>query len=351
MSTILGKSPSWIQLRNWEYYPVYIVYFPILFIWLYYSLKTWDLFFFARVNPTIHSGGMAGESKYSILTLFPEEFIPKTIVIETGERSPEDIFHAMTEAGLDFPIITKPDIGNRGFLVERIEDKDELLVYSHRVKARFLIQEYIDLPVELGVFYVKYPGEKNGRITSLTQKTFLSVEGDGKSNVGQLMQLDDRSILQIERIEASNPEMLNQVPELGQLYMIEPIGNHNRGTRFENGSALIDQALENYFNEICENVDQIHYGRFDIRCKGIEDLKRKGKFIILEFNGVNSEVTHVYDPNYPMLKAYQDIFRHWKMMYEISVMQKAKGIPSMRLSEAIKTLRAYLKHKRTEGKR
>jgi hypothetical protein len=40
---------------------------------------------------------------------------------------------------------------------------------------------------EIGVFYVRYPNEKQGRITGIVAKEFLIVTGDGVSTIAQLL--------------------------------------------------------------------------------------------------------------------------------------------------------------------
>jgi hypothetical protein len=61
----------------------------------------------------------------------------------------------------------------------------------------------------------------------------------------------------------------------------------------------------------------------------------------MEINGVNAEPTHIYHPDYGILKAYRDIFSHMKIIYEISEQNRSLGIKPKRLlpflTELIKT--------------
>ena len=70
-------------------------------------------------------------------------------------------------------------------------------------------------------------------------------------------------------------------------------------------------------------------------------------FKILEFNGIASEPAHIYDPEYPILQAYKDLYKHWKIIYEIGKVQRAKGIKSMNLHEAFESVINYFNYMRS----
>ena len=65
--------------------------------------------------------------------------------------------------------------------------------------------------------------------------------------------------------------------------------------------------------------------RFDVKFKNWETLLAGKDFKIIEINGVNAEPTHIYDPKYKLVKAYQDIFFHMDIIYEISKQNRALG--------------------------
>jgi len=111
-----------------------------------------------------------------------------------------------------------------------------------------------------------------------------------------------------------------------------------------NGNKYIDKKLEKVFDKIALEMEGIHYGRFDMKCQSIELLKEASKFKILEFNGIASEPAHIYDPEYSTIQAYRDIFRHWKIIYELSKVQRTKGVSSMSWNEAYQSVRSYLQY-------
>ncbi|MEZ4952655.1 MAG: D-alanine--D-alanine ligase [Saprospiraceae bacterium] len=342
----IKSSTFYIKLTNWEYWPMYVANFPLLMTWLWFALRARKLFFFSAVNPVIETGGMWGESKYNILKRIPASHLPKTIFVKKGQGF-SWIKNKITELNLIYPIIAKPNIGERGTLVVKIKNEEALFNYFNKNKIDFIIQEFISFPVELAVMHHRMPGEKKGAVTSICIKETLKVIGDGQSTVRQLMEQKERAKLQIERFEIESPEILKIVPKPQETLELEPIGNHCRGTMFLNGNHHIDDQLTAAFNEVASQMDDIYYGRFDLKCASIEDLKNGKGFKIMEYNGIGAEPAHIYDPAYPFLKKYRDIFNHWKIIYKIYKIQKKKGVKAMSVKEAITRLKAYSNYQKS----
>ena len=336
---IFKNSPFFIKLFNWEYWPIWLANIPLIFIWLWFALKARKLFFFTAVNPVIETGGVMGESKINILNRIPKEVLPKTIFV-SEDADFQGVLMKVKSLKLDYPIIAKPDVGERGLLVSKIKNEAHLQEYFETNKINFLIQEFVDLPQEWAVMHHRFPDSNGGTITSICIKESLKVKGNGKSNIRTLMAQKPRSILQIERFEKEFPNLLNQVPKEGEIVELEPIGNHSRGTKFLNGNHLIDNELIETFNRIAAQMDDIYYGRFDMKCESKEAVKN-GNFKVLEYNGIAAEPAHIYDPDYPFFKKYRDIYRHWKIIYKIYKVQKKKGVKSMTWKEMKASYKKY----------
>ena len=335
------RSPFWTKWGSWEYWPVYITNIPTVLYWLYYALRSRKLFFFSVVNPVIETGGVLGESKINILNRIPAAYLPETLYVRAADRNFGALLERIEAAEIGYPLIVKPDIGERGFLVEKINDAAELERYFSAVKVDFLVQEFVDHPLELSVFYYRMPGQEQGTVSSICIKEMLAVEGNGESTVEELMQNSPRASLQLERFRNSKPELLKRVVAKGKTELLEPIGNHCRGTKFLNGNHYIDDQIHRVFDTIGLQMEGIYYGRFDMKCESIAALREGSGVKILEFNGVAGEPAHIYDPTYPIRKAYQDIWRHWGVIYEISSVQIAKGVKPMTWREAWQRIRDY----------
>lgn len=312
-----NTTPVWFgKLVNYEYWPIWLFYFPISFYIIYLACKAKSTTYFTNVNPNIKHSGLFRYSKFGVLQHIPDEYKPKGILIKQGEFSDLKIH------GFTFPIITKPDMGERGKGVALIQDIYALKKYVANNPGDFIIQEYCDFQEEAAVFYIRKPSEKKGRITSFTTKKFLEVTGEGKSTICQLMSSSFRAKLQIHR---QKPEFLNTIPQKGEKIKIEAIGNHNRGTRFINANHLITDQLTDVFDQISQCIPDFFYGRYDLKYTNLSDLESGKNFQIVELNGINSEPVHIYDQSTGLILAYKDFFKHYHDMYEISVENKKAG--------------------------
>lgn len=341
------RSSFYVKWTNWEYYPVYIANIPTVFFWIYFGIRSRSLFFFSAVNPVIETGGVMGESKINILNRLPVHTIPKTIFIKKGKSTLDDILKKIHTANIHFPLVAKPDIGERGFLVEKLESPEALAIYLEKINVDFIIQDFIDSPLEISVLYYRLPESKQGKITSVCVKKTLSVTGDGTSTIETLMQNYPRARFQLDRFRKDHPTLLEKKLEAGENFELEPIGNHSRGTTFLNGNEHIDATLEKVFDAIALEMEGIYYGRFDMKCESIAQLKKGQGFKVLEFNGIASEPAHIYDPDYSTIQAYRDIFSHWKIIYQISKIQRRKGVRPMSWKEAFQSVRTYFNYMRT----
>ncbi len=313
------------RVLHWEYWPWQIVYFPIMLYWLWLSVKARSFFFFFNTNPGIESGGMLVESKNDILKLIPGELKPRTLFY-SYPASFEEVSEGMKEKGIRFPVIGKPDHGERGWMVEKIAGAAELNKYIDRIRTDFLIQEYIDLPHEAGIFYCKIPGQDKGFVSSMVVKDLLKITGNGTETVREIIKQYPRASLQLEALENRIPDQMNLVPLKGEVIELVPIGNHSRGTTFLNGNHMINDQLNRVFDKISSGIPGFFYGRFDIRYSSPECLYRGENIKILELNGAKSEPAHIYDPGYPIFRAYRDLFHHWNLLYRIAALNRKSGI-------------------------
>jgi len=340
----IRQSSFLVKWTQWEFYPMYIANIPTVFIWLYFGIRARALFFFSAVNPVIETGGVLGESKINILNRLPANAIPKTLFIERSKINLDYVVSAFRQMKIQYPLICKPNVGERGFLVEKIDDEKALAQYLKKVNVDLLIQDYIDYPLEISVLYYRMPDADKGQVTSVCIKKNLTVIGDGNSTIEQLMQAYPRARFQLDRFQKDFPNLLKTIPKKDKEVLLEPIGNHCRGTTFLNGNQHIDAQLVSVFDELAKDMEGIHYGRFDMKCQSMELLKEGRGFKVLEFNGIASEPAHIYDPNYSVLQAYIDIFQHWKIIYKIYKLQRQKGVKPMGWGEAYTSVRSYFKY-------
>lgn len=318
----------YIKAFSWEYWPMWLVYFPVSFYYIYLALKARSFFFFSASNPSIETGGMFFESKWNIFKLIPKEYYPATVLI--NREDDVDIISAkMKDAGIELPVIAKPDRGERGWCVKKIGSVNELESYKKAMGVDFLIQAYVESPLEFSVFYYRNPKSKRGSLTSVTLKKLLTVIGDGHSTIDELIIRNNRSFLQYYKLKQNKQIDFSRILELGEQEVLVPYGNHVLGAMFLDYNHIIDEALVDTFDQISKQIDGFYFGRYDLRCTSIEDL-RKGKNIsILELNGAGAEPSHIYTPGFSFFKAQVVIANHYRMMYQAAFENRKAGVQFM----------------------
>ncbi len=319
------------------------VYGPMMPVWLYYALKARSLFFFNAANPFIRYGGMVMESKKEIYDQVPGDLIPATVLMAKGTPV-QDVGRRAADAGIRFPMIVKPDIGMKALGVARVHDEAELIRYAKRIGNDFLVQEMIEAPRELGVFYVRRPDEVRGRITGMVEKEFLSVTGDGRRSLEELVRRKPRAYFQAASLEALLQTRGNTVPEQGEKVMLVPFGSHTRGARFADITHQADDRLTKTIQTICDRIPGFYFGRLDIMFTNLEELREGKGFSVIEVNGAGSEPTHIYDPGHSIWFAWKEIIRHWRFLYQVSAGNKRRGHRYLSWREGKALFQAHLRH-------
>ena len=336
----------WIKCRSWEYWPVYIFNIPILFIWIWNALKSRDLFFFSLTNPGIETGGFFGESKSAILQHIPPAYKPGTYLLKMP--CPEaEVEIRFLQSRLSFPIIAKPEVGERGWLISKIHHIGELKAYVQAHPIDLILQAYVELPLELSIMVYAMPDGSKAEVTSICEKHFLQVKGDGQHTIGHLILEQDRAVLQYEKLRNRFGNRWEEILPAGEILILEHVGNHCRGTMFLNRNDQIDEAITNIMVELLRSMPEVYYGRFDMRVGSWESLRKGEDIRVLEFNGTSSDPAHIYQPGYSLRKAYSEMAFHWKVMYQIARQNRAKGHAPVRFTKIISALILYFRYKRS----
>jgi hypothetical protein len=320
------------KILNWEYWPMNIVYFPIYFYWIFLSLKAKSLGFFNASNPQIKNGGFAMESKKEIYDLMPQKYYPKTLLFKANVTI-DVILDKIEKATIQFPFIIKPDIGLQGLRVEKIHSNKELTAYLKNANHDFLIQEFAEFPLEIGLFYYRMPNETKGKITGIVYKDFLIVKGNGINTIQELIIKNPRFALQLDTLKEKFGKQFNEILPKGEELNLVPFGNHVRGSKFTDVSHWINDKLTETFNDICLQIPDFYFGRLDIMFKSREDLEKGENFSIIELNGAGSEPTHMYDPKHSIFFAWKEIIKHYNILYKISTYNYQKGHPYLSIKQ------------------
>ncbi len=213
-----------------------------------------------------------------------------------------------------------------GLMFRKINSQHELIRYHQRMKADYLVQEYIHFPLEVSVFYYRFPGNHRGTITGFVRKENLSVIGDGVSTLHQLLLNYSRIQFRLEEMKLRHAARLDHVIPIGEKYILSDALNLSRGGKLINIEHEKDERLLNLFDNL-SHTGHFYFGRYDIKCLSIEELKRGKNFSILEFNGSGAEPHHVYGNGNSFVQAIRILLDHWNILYKISTKNHKSGIP------------------------
>ena len=322
-----------------EYIPWLWIYTPLFFKWMWLALRYRSLTLPTVANPHIETGGIRGESKMSYLTQIgadQQRWVARSTLLRLPEGShpwpPLRIAEArMSETGLSYPVITKPDIGSCGYGVRLARNGDELGSYLERFPRdqQLMLQEYLPWAGEAGVFYVRRPGEAHGRILSLGLRYFPHIVGDGRATVRELIARDARASRNARLHCAAFEAQLDDVLADGELLRLTTIASLRVGALYRDGAAYITPALSRRFDEIARSMPDFFYGRFDVRFRSIDELARGEGFSIIEVNGAGAEAIHIWDPELTIGDAYRSLFQQLDIMFDIAARNRARGFKPM----------------------
>jgi len=330
------------KLLNYEYWPWYIWHGIALPIHIYTAIKCKTAVYFTLLNPTMGvSSGFFGDSKLNIGKIIPAPYRLKEIMLDLTM----DIEAQLSKNGLQFPVVFKPDAGERGLGVAVINSSQEILDYlkSFRdCKYGIVAQEYCNSSNEYGIFMINHP-KKGWFISGITGKVAMQIVGDGKMDLRGLLSKKCRFRMQIPRLEKEQKFDLNKVYKKDEVIVVEKILNHRLGTAFINETDKLDVNFKLALCRVVEQFNGFNYGRFDVKADSIEQI-RLGNFKVIELNGVASEPTVIYDQQRTgFFKSVIIIYKHIFWQGLIAKQQLKKGIIPMDWGLFKKTMKSHFK--------
>jgi len=340
-----------------ERIPPALFYLPMIVNWVRLGIRYRSLTLPSAANPAIPTGGMWGESKAAYFDDIPpgeRGAVARYVLIERGrdgasaDADAACVLARLGAAGMEFPLIAKPDIGWHGYGVRRLDGAAELRDYLENFGAgpTIIFQDFVPYEGEAAVLYARVPGESHGRVRSLTLRYYPHVVGDGVSALRDLIRRDPRARwkarlhLGLDRSHRGLPqEELNRVPARGEVVQIALIGNQRAGGIYHDARRHITSALEERFDAIARAMTEFHYGRFDIRFKSLEALMRGDDFKIVEINGIGGEAIDAWDPRLTIGQTYLRLLDEQAVLFQIGDRNRARGFVPTPVSEFVGRLR------------
>ena len=343
---LLGR---WRRFTRWEFWPRWAFYPPLALYVLWLGLRYRAPTLFTLANPAMPDGGFVGESKAEILgalTTASGDVVARFRTLPDCPASAriDAVIAFMRESGLSFPVVLKPDVGERGSDVCIAPDIDAVRRYLETRPDRTLVQAFAP-GHEFGVFYVRHPDHAQGRIFAITDKRPPVVTGDGQRTFESLILADDRAVCMAPTYLARHAETLYRVPAEGERVPLVDIGTHSRGCVFLDGNWIHTPELVAAIDRVSRGYEGFFFGRYDLRTPDVRALKRGEGFKIVELNGVSSEATNIYDPKNGLLTAYRILAEQWRIAFEIGAAQRQRGLVPVRtwtfLRRVLRQLRAH----------
>lgn len=331
---------------RWEFWPPWLFYLPVSARYAQLALRYRGLTLPSAANPGIATGGLVGESKFLTLRDLwrtSPEFTAEAWHLPApthpceaanGRAARLELLRSLcSEHAIAFPFILKPDIGQRGVGVKKIQSFTEADDYLRQTSAALVVQRYVPGPFEVGVFYYRFPQEPRGHIFAVTEKIFPSLTGDGRHTVEELIHADPRARFVAERYLARFAARRREVLAKDETLRLVEAGNHAQGCIFQDGSHLLTPALTERLDAISRGVPGFFIGRYDLRYASETDLRAGRNFHILELNGAAAEATSIYDARTPLVAAYRTLFRQWELVFAIGAANRDRGARSNTVSE------------------
>lgn len=332
------------RARRWEFWPAWLFYIPIVAYILWLGLRLRRPTAFTAANPMIEAGGVVGEAKAPVLTALAAgapDLVADFVLLEAPRSALALARERVSQLG-GYPVVLKPDIGQRGRGVAIVRDPAALERYLGEAAGAVLMQRYIG-GEEYGLFVYRDPQDGRGRLYSITHKCFPGVAGDGRRSLGELILDDARARLISPLLWRRFAQRLDEVPAAGQLVPLVEIGAHCRGALFLDASALATPALLASVQRLFDALPGFCIGRLDLRCPDAAHLKRGEGLRVLEINGVSAEAAHIYHPGTPLWRGYAAMLRQWRLAFEIGMVNIRRGA---RVTGAVELARRFIEDQR-----
>lgn len=334
---------KWLRLTHWEYWPPAVVYPLALWPLLFRRCKGGRILDFLSCNPAMPLSGFAMESKGDILDSFAPPTPSRIRIADyqrfTREDGQQTIADFAEKHG--WPLVLKPDIGERGTGVTIVRTTEEAHHWIDLiVESQAMVQEYIP-GLEVGIHWACLPNKSSGKVTSLARKLPQSLTGNGKDTLERLLLNDPRAAAMAKHFLKQFEIRLTEIPAAGEKIILTELGTHCLGAIFEDARDWITPELSQALDEVGLSYEGFHFGRYDIRVPNEEHLRRGEGLVILELNGVTGEPAHIYQPNYPLRHGLKDLRKHYQLASKIGNQLAKDGTTSVTWKELRKVIRDH----------
>ncbi len=325
-----------------EFWPLWLMYIPVGLQWLALACRYRSLTLPLIANPKLPVSGMVGVGKKQVMEqavgACAESILPwvhHCIDEKRVEQQAAELAGRARAQGIEYPFVCKPDLGCRGSGVKLVHDFWQLERYlmAYPRGSNIILQKLASWEPEAGVFYVRSPDEKTGRIVSLALKYSPYVVGDGRSTLGELIAADRRAgDLQHLYTERHHAQLDNVLAD-GETFRLVFSITHSRGGIFRNGNELITPELTQSIDTLIADIPELYYCRLDIKFSGIDRLQQGRDIEIVEINTASAESLHIWDRNARLGAALSTLLWQYRTLFRFGNINRKRGYRTPALSE------------------
>jgi hypothetical protein len=324
-----GLTPTCSTL---ELMPKWLICIPLTFQWLWLALRYGSATLPSSANPAITAGGLVGEGKleyFSGMGATAQAATARYCQILNDEAcTAATLASTLAVAGLNFPIIVKPDLGLCGYGVRLLQNFDQLQSYIRVFpkNEKVVLQEYLPQDGEAGIFYARDPASDKGQITGLALRYFPSVVGNGYSTIAQLVAAHPRARRLVDSPRHECCFNNSHIPTTGERVRLATIGSTRVGGLYRDGSIHITPELSTAIDAVAQDMPLFHFGRFDVRYDSLSTLRAGVGFKIMEINGAGSEAIQAWDPGVSVAAGFRIIFAKQRLLFAIGDAMRRRGV-------------------------
>ncbi|MEO5565587.1 MAG: hypothetical protein ABIR05_02865 [Luteimonas sp.] len=336
---VTGYEPAaTARIGRFEQLPKWLNLVPMVLQWIWLGIRYRSISLPSSANPGITSGGLVGDGKLEYFAAMGPVARAATAehigVLNQPGLDVQAVVARMADAGLQFPVVAKPDMGWCGYGVRLLASASDLTDYLRRFPAQqvLVLQRYLPDPGEAGLFYMREPNAPSGRLIGILLRHYPSVIGNGTDTVAMLIAGDAR----LRRATANPMHECRydpaRIPFQGETVRLSTVASTRVGGCYQDGSAYATPALTARVDAIARDMGVFLVGRFDVRYRSIQALQR-GEFTIMEVNGAGSEAVHAWDPRYSIRDVYRIVFAKQRLLFRIADANRKLGYTPIGLRE------------------
>lgn len=331
-----------MKLTRYEFWPTSLFYLPALIYYFFLCARYRQLGLLSIVNPGMIKQSIYQAAKVEILAKLAQsnpQYIAKCVSL-----SAQSYIHRLKLAQefiksnkLSYPIIIKPQIGQRGTDIRIIKSEEQLKTQLKLIPQNtlYMLQEYIS-GTEYGVHYLRMPKEANGKIFSIGRKDLISLKGDGKTTLQNLILADPRACIMYKTHFSVHKKQLNYIAALDEKVQLVDIGTHSRGAIFIDARKLNTEALERKIDQISKGYKGFYMGRYDIIAASQQEFQQGKNFKVVELNSVMGEPPHIYDPRNSLLQGYKYLMEYCRLIVQVAMQNMRLGVKPLSAAEFIR---------------